>query len=286
MPATNVIFRNGARISLNKETIRHYVEARRLFFSGTMHIGELDGYWELELPNGLRFLVRPHGDDIGSLCEIFLDRYYGLYDLKQKVVIDIGAGIGDSSIYFASMGAKVYAFEPLVDSWNLARMNIELNHLKDRVYIYNKAVSGAAGLLSLKTIKGEPRLTTTSLLQVAEGLYVDAGVAESITLDQIIRQHDLGVIDLLKLDCEGCEFDILDDHNADALAHVRKIVMEYHGNHRDICRFLEKMGFSTEAQETLSPFTRVGTKVVRTAVGRIYAERIGHTPSFPPDESE
>jgi FkbM family methyltransferase len=218
-------------------------------------------------------LDRPIADETGSLCEIFLDRYYGVYDPNGKVAIDIGAGIGDSSIYFASLDAEVYAFEPLLDSWKLARTNIQLNHLEHRVHLFSKAVSGTRGNLTLKTVKGEPRLTTTSLLQVDEDSYMEAGLAESITLDQIIEQHGLDVIDLLKLDCEGCEFDVFRNGNEAALAHVQKIVMEYHRDPHSICHFLERIGFSTVSEETLPPYARVDGNVIRVAVGRICAER-------------
>lgn len=270
--STNVIFRNGARIFLNRETLAHYVSSRRLFFAGTKLTIESGGRWYLQLSNGLRFFIRPIGDHSGSLCEIFLDKCYEQHDLKGKVVIDVGAGIGDSSIYFASLGAEVYAFEPLLDSWEFARSNIKVNHLEHRVHLYNKAVASAPGYLALKTVKDRPCLTTTSHFQIAKDRYAEAGLAKTVTLDQIITQHGLDEVHLLKLDCEGCEHNILCNGNEGALAHVEKILMEYHGDPHDILRFLERIGFCTVSEETLSPRTLVGRKIIQTAVGKIYAE--------------
>jgi FkbM family methyltransferase len=258
----NAIFRNGLKILITKETLPLYSSLKRLFFSGAICIGKLDELLELQLPGGTRFLVRPIGNDPGSLCEVFLDKVYGAFDLNGKVVVDIGAGIGDSSIYFASLGAEVYSFEPFLDSWKLARKNVELNHLEKRVHLHNNAISGANGFLTMRTVKEQPRLTTTSAFRAPQQSYVEAGVAKAVSLSWIIEHYGLCTIDLLKLNCEGCEFAVLHEGNEEALAHVQEIVMEYHGEPQSICRFLKSIGFSVKSRQrhrcSRSPSCQVG----------------------------
>ena len=53
-----------------------------------------------------------------------------------------------------------------------------------------------------------------------------------ITLDEIIAQEDLAAIDILKLDCEGCEHSVLGTAEPDVLKRIRFIVGEYHGFER------------------------------------------------------
>lgn len=53
-----------------------------------------------------------------------------------------------------------------------------------------------------------------------------------ITLDEIMAQEDLAAIDILKLDCEGCEHSVLGTAEPDVLKRFRFIVGEYHGFER------------------------------------------------------
>jgi len=52
------------------------------------------------------------------IIEIFEEGMYEMVDVKGKVVVDVGAHIGDSTIYFALKGAKrVFAIEPHPDAF-------------------------------------------------------------------------------------------------------------------------------------------------------------------------
>lgn len=45
--------------------------------------------------------------------ETFLEQPYGILDVKGRDVVDVGAYIGDTALYFRLKGAKrIYAFEP------------------------------------------------------------------------------------------------------------------------------------------------------------------------------
>ena len=49
----------------------------------------------------------------GSICGEFGDEIYDFCDVNGRYVVDVGANIGASAIYFATKGAKkVLAFEP------------------------------------------------------------------------------------------------------------------------------------------------------------------------------
>ena len=52
-------------------------------------------------------------DIIWLINENFIKEQYKWLDVEGKNVVDVGANIGDTAIYFALKGAKhVYAFEP------------------------------------------------------------------------------------------------------------------------------------------------------------------------------
>jgi hypothetical protein len=45
-------------------------------------------------------------DVFRSMVEVFVDEEWGFLDVNGRVVVDVGAFVGDSSIYFALKGAK------------------------------------------------------------------------------------------------------------------------------------------------------------------------------------
>jgi hypothetical protein len=71
------------------------------------------------------------------LTEIFIWKIYNA-DIKGKPVVDIGAGIGDSAIYFATQGAsKVYAYEPGDGRFKLAEQNISQNNMQGKIELFH-----------------------------------------------------------------------------------------------------------------------------------------------------
>ena len=72
-------------------------------------------------------------------------------NLKNKVIIDIGANIGDTSLLFANEGSEVYSYEPVPPIYEIALRNIKLNpDLENKVHLFNKAVSDKEGTIEIK----------------------------------------------------------------------------------------------------------------------------------------
>lgn len=68
------------------------------------------------------------------LNEIFVKEDYRRLGVKGRVVVDIGASIGDSAIYFALRGArKVYGYEPNKERYEMAIQNIKANGLEKKI---------------------------------------------------------------------------------------------------------------------------------------------------------
>lgn len=97
----------------------------------------LDGRNLVTTPDGLQLVV----PDFFSLVfdEVYLMRIYGTPNLTSKVVVDIGAAIADTSLYFAKLGAAhVYAFEMDSERCKLTRENIQRNNLQERVTLFEE----------------------------------------------------------------------------------------------------------------------------------------------------
>ena len=167
--------------------------------------------------------------------EYFLDYYSNFpIDYNNRVIIDIGANSGDTALYFASKGAEVYAFEPVKEYYEMALKNFELNSkLSENIKIYNKGVSYKTGKISIDS------------LQSALG-YIKNGTPYEVDIISLESVMDKIKIDLLKMDCEGCEFEIIE--NTD-LSSFNEIIFEYHSkiarkNHEKLIKKLENEGFT------------------------------------------
>ena len=159
------------------------------------------------------------------IIENFSFDQYGVLNVKDRVVVDVGAFVGDSAIYFVLRGAKkVYAVEPHPGAYQEMLENIRLNNLKDRIIPINAALGSKHGIIKIPSVD----IDSTGVMYY--GLS-NSGNFEvpMITLEQLIKEYNIEP-DVLKMDCEGCEFDIiLNDY-----ANVRKFneaIIEYHTNY-------------------------------------------------------
>ncbi|MEP7131628.1 MAG: FkbM family methyltransferase [Acidobacteriota bacterium] len=208
----------------------------------------------LELFDGSRFRVRGRMD-VWIIKETCLDRDYerGAVAVEDGwTVVDIGAGSGDFAICVArrSASSRVFAFEPLPESFALLEENLRLNGLSN-VTAFPEAIAGKPGELLLYTktgLEGQHRTAQTATAETGGALRVP-----SISLDAAFDRSGITVCDLLKIDCEGGEYDILFGASEAALSRVRNIAMEFHDgitahSHEELIPFLEARGFSVRTR--------------------------------------
>lgn len=201
---------------------------------------------------GIQFKVRG-AMDIWSIKETFLDRFYEKYGFALRPgwkVIDVGAGIGDYTLYAAAArrDVHVYAFEPFPESHALLQENLHLNRVGN-VQAFDKAIAAASGVLVLDLAGGEPLQIQSRLEEVGKG--VSSLPVDAFSLTDVFSMLTIDSCDLLKLDCEGAEYSILFGMPQSLLERTDHIIMEYHDqvveyNHHDLARFLSERGFRVE----------------------------------------
>ena len=166
-------------------------------------------------------------------------------------VLDIGGGIGDFAIYAAIQSPKttVYTYEPTPESFQLLKENIKLNNLEN-VIPYQKAIWSNNGKLSLDTSVGEPIQYQSKRIENSTDKPATIIEIESISLEDALDSTGVAICNLLKIDCEGAEYEILFNTPDETLERIERIVMEYHdssdGNHQQIFDFLTKKGFGVQ----------------------------------------
>ncbi len=200
----------------------------------------------------LEFKVRG-AMDVWSIKETFLDRFYEKYGYEIQPgwnVIDIGAGLGDFTLFAATAqrDTKVFAFEPFPQSFALAQENLQLNKITNG-QVYDQAIAAVSGNLVLDLAGNEP-LQIRSQLEAVEGTQHLA--VRAFSLAEVFPVLGIESCNLLKLDCEGAEYPILFSAPQSTLEQIDHIIMEYHDevteySHHDLARFLNDHGFRVES---------------------------------------
>ncbi|MCX7651601.1 MAG: FkbM family methyltransferase [Bacteroidia bacterium] len=201
--------------------------------------------WQLT-PTG-QFLTRlTTGMDLMTLYELFVRKDYG-EDFADKVVVDVGAYNGDSAIFFALRGAqKVIALEPYPPNYELAQANVARMHLEEKIILLPVALGAEVGHLSFKVAAASPDAnslepTNSPLLKLIR--YTEAVEVEVLSLPALMAQYSLETIDFLKLDCEGCEFGVIESLTPAQLRSVRVWHIEYHAKPDRLIHKLQAAGF-------------------------------------------
>jgi len=158
-----------------------------------------------------------------TVFQVFNNGDYEQLDVKGKVVIDVGAYIGDSAIYFALKGAKrVIAVEPHPGAYTEMLDNIKLNNLENTITPVNAGLASKPGKICIENVD----VIITDVTYHRPG---DCPITvPAITLSELISKFSIDPNDtVFKMDCEGCEFSvILSDYEHVRL--FRELIFEYH----------------------------------------------------------
>lgn len=176
---------------------------------------DIDANSDLVYFKGLRF----HGGKTnGDVFSVFKNNEYSFLPVKEKEVVDIGANIGDSSIYFANRGAKyVIAVEPDRISYDYAVKNTSENGYSDTI----KLILAACG---------------------SKDKFASENELQFLTLKTLMKKYCSNPR-ILKVDCEGCEYDLILNSSIDDLSKFSHIQIEYHFGYQNLKSRLEECGF-------------------------------------------
>ncbi len=174
---------------------------------------------------------------------------YGKLDVHDKVVIDIGALAGETSIYFIQKGAaKVFAFEPHPKHFKYMLDVIKVNGVsKDLLVARNYGLWFEHDTVTVLDNVG------------ATGLNPTMGVGNSSAIKLIVKPLHYLINDVknsmeaigskflvAKIDCEGCEYALINTE-CDVLTMINEYVIEIHGSPTPIVYRMKRCGFKGHA---------------------------------------
>lgn len=234
------IGRHGS-IAKRMRSIRPYLRAyRRLRSAGVTRSSLVlygvrrrirGGCNRLDLRSG-ESLASPVDEQLLTMFEeVWVDERYSPPGWRLPpggLVIDIGANVGVFSLWAVRRAGarRVIAFEPTPSTVEALRANLAHNRLGE-VSVSQQAVGANRGAASLYA-RGPGAMNTMFPIDVFGSRFKDLGLVDVVTLDDVFERFDVDRCDLLKLDCEGAEYDILSGASAATLAKIQAVVAEYH----------------------------------------------------------
>ncbi|HEV7519010.1 MAG TPA: FkbM family methyltransferase, partial [Thermoanaerobaculia bacterium] len=266
------------------ETARPLAELLRLEREGSLAERP-----SIELPNGLVVFHQNRSETEFLYRELFEEHSYFRHGIELQdgaTVFNVGANIGLFDLLLARSvpGVEIFAFEPLPPIYEVLRANLDLYGVRARTFKHGLAsVSGSAtfdyfphvSILSGRFADAAAERETLRKYMLAqprpgeaipseeemEDVLTDrlekrSFVCPMRTLSEVVREHGVEVIDLLKVDVEKAELDVLQGLAEEDWPKVRQVVAEVHdldGRLGEITQLLTRHGFevTTEQDEQL-----------------------------------
>ena len=167
------------------------------------------------------------------LKEVYFEKIYdipGFIPSKGDKIIDVGASVGDTAIYWAKVyQAHVIAFEPLNDVFLIMKQNVILNDLEDLIEMHNEAVGNG------KVIEGN----------IQKSMFGKSGNPDLSFRSRRLDEFNFNNISLLKIDVEGYEAEVIEGAIETIKSNHPKIILETHSKDlRKKCSdLLESFGY-------------------------------------------
>ena len=184
-----------------------------------------DKYAIFKTKTGLQIKIRVKSTDLMALVNVWIKNEYEIDNFLIKdndSIIDIGGHIGLFSLLVSqkSKYANIYSFEPIEDNFSLLKKNLELNNIKN-VFPFNLAVSKDSDKVNLFLSNDESAHSIIS--KDSESVTV-----KSISLQKIFDENEINTCKLLKLDCEGAEYEIIESLPLEYFDKIQNMTIEYH----------------------------------------------------------
>ena len=115
---------------------------------------------------------------------------------------------------------KIFCYEPVKENFELLEQNIQLNNISN-IIIQNTAVSKDSSFVKIFL---DDDFSAHSMYQENK----NSINVKSYSFSDIIKNNNISKCNLLKLDCEGAEYEIIDSLSDELFMKIDNIVMEYH----------------------------------------------------------
>ncbi|GAB7140419.1 hypothetical protein RsTz2092_03670 [Deferribacterales bacterium RsTz2092] len=202
----------------------------RDFLNDVVLLGTKFQFYDVLTSRAVEFIISEFNRGVGANSNVA-----GMEFNDGDCIIDIGGNIGTVSMYLAKKhpNIKIYAYEPTKRNYENFLKNIKLNNIPDGIItLFNKAVTKDSRDVHISTMlqnSGGSNIFTPKSTSDTSG-----GDVPSTTLDKIFEENNINKCALLKIDCEGAEYEILYNTKEQHLRKCACILGELHGQHGDV----------------------------------------------------
>ena len=237
------IFKYIARFGIT-DGIRLFFRVRRSKSTGIIQF-KIPG---LEHP----VFIRRESSDFAVFEEIFIDGHYeGLLGKNADTIIDAGANIGLTTLYFLKYypNAVIVCVEPEPENYAMLLMN---TRSYKNVTCLNKGLWSNTARLRIRDLR-----TDSWAFEVMETTNENDSFP-AVTISDILAERHLPTVDILKIDIEGSEREVFDT-GAQWIDQVKYVMVEIHedmrkGAHQSVMNLMTQYGFSHTANGPLFLF--------------------------------
>jgi len=189
----------------------------------TMHMLMPYGYSlaKIKLDDHIYLKLYTHYEGVQVVDEIFcLEQYRKAFELKPRIVVDVGAHIGTFTLLAIQKilndygDGLVIAIEPSSVNYLALLNNIKVNNVEKLVYPIKAAIASRPRFAEIEWIGRKERVRAITMHEV---------------INIIQKLYGQSYADLVKMDIEGAELDVLTNNN-DWLTYAKALVLELHPN--------------------------------------------------------
>ena len=221
------------------------------------------------------FVITWTEDEFANTMDVMLNECYkySIPSNKEQVVFDVGMNIGDSAVYFANKPevVAVYGFEPFKKTYEKALINISNQKKKYVIKAFNFGLSDANCEIEIP-YSNEMTCGQSTILnntEKARGNYEkwDLLLEKECEYEKIINKKSSDIVEkimnkynnadfILKMDCEGEEYNIFRDmFSSGLIKRFSLIMMEWHyHSDKQLINILKESEFAyVSVQKSISP---------------------------------
>jgi FkbM family methyltransferase len=212
--------------TLASRTIRNWPQVLTLYAMAKAHL--FSGDLRFNFRDGTKMTVPAAPNACAPIFEVMVTDDYHLDQLREQsikypdLIMDVGAHVGATTISLGRLfpHARLACYEPNPGTVRYLRANLALNHITAEVI--EAAVDGESGLA---TLGGKTGSCTTALSPSSTS---DTTEVALVSFHEELRRLQNGGSVLVKMDCEGTEYSILDASSQADWTPVDVLLLEYH----------------------------------------------------------